>query len=266
MVVFWGDFQSRQRYSLTPEPKTIELTLPENFDAFEPEAIDQMTFHPHVCRLMLGGDRGGLPVFIHDIEMDKVRPPNADELPKLRYLAYGTSITQGVAATGPHLTYVAQVAQRLGADVINLGMGGSAYCEPEFADYIVERDDWDIATLALSLNMLSPFSVDEFYERVSYMVNTVAGANTQRPVLCITLYPYRAEIVQNLDERREKGQMFRQKLRDAVANCPHPNVHLAEGPNLLTNIGGLTTDLVHPGDYAMIEMADNVAGRLQELL
>ena len=35
---------------------------------------------------------------------------------------------------------------------------------------------------------------------------------------------------------------------------------------MLSNIGGLTGDLIHPSDNAMIEMGRNLSGRLKNLL
>ena len=41
-----------------------------------------------------------------------------------------------------------------------------------------------------------------------------------------------------------------------------PNLHLIRGPELLTSISGLTVDMLHPGDYGMIEIAENLASRM----
>tara|TARA_Y100000588_G_scaffold309722_1_gene334882 strand:- start:4722 stop:4859 length:138 start_codon:yes stop_codon:yes gene_type:complete len=41
---------------------------------------------------------------------------------------------------------------------------------------------------------------------------------------------------------------------------------LIEGPDLLADIGGLTTDLIHPGDLGMIQMRQELAKRLEKLL
>ena len=110
--------------------------------------------------------------------------------------------------------------------------------------------------------------MDEFRERVEYMVNTVAGADTSRPVGCITLYPYYRDFGITDDGVQYGGtpDEYRQALRDIVAASSYPNVHLIEGPDLLTNIGGLTADLIHPSDNAMIEMGRNLAQRLKGLL
>jgi lysophospholipase L1-like esterase len=231
----------------------------------DPGFCAEMPFSPRVARLVLAGG----PLYVHAIEGEGLRPPTSDELPRTRYLAYGTSITHGGAATGPHLCYVAQAARRLGADLINLGVGGSAYCEPELADHIAARDDWHVASLALSVNMIGAgFTLDEFAERVSYMVNAVAGANTERPVVCVTIYPHFREFGPQFENPEAKGapEQYRQRLRDVVAACPYPNVHLVEGAEILADPGGLTVDLIHPADNGMIQMGENLARRIAGLL
>jgi len=262
-VLFFGSFQCRERFSFGPQPRTIELAMPETLTKLPKDLIVGQAFSPGVFRLVLSGEA----IHFHGVEGDGVRPPAADELPALRYLAYGTSITHGTAASGPHLAYAAQAARRLGADLINLGVGGSAHCEHELADYIAARKDWHIATLALSVNMIAAFTTEQFYERVSYMVNTVAGADTSRPVACITIYPCVREFIDQSDQDQYKGDTkgFRRALRQAVESCPHPNAHLIEGPEILTDIAGLTPDLVHPSDCGMIQMGENLARRLRPL-
>ena len=62
------------------------------------------------------------------------------------------------------------------------------------------------------------------------------------------------------------SEEFRQVLRDVVAECSLPNVHLIEGQEMLTNMGGLTHDLLHPSDNAMIEMGRNLSAKLKLLI
>ena len=269
VTVFNGLFDSRQRFIIGPEPKTIELVEnPERLQKLDKKYWSEMSFSARVFRLILGGpDPEREPVFFHGIEGQGIRPPKADEMPSLRYLAYGTSITHGFCAEGPHLCYASQAARHLGADLINLGVGGSAYCEHELADYIAGRHDWHIATLALSVNMHG-FSLDVFRERVSYMVDKVAGSQPKRSVACITLYPYYRDF--GIDDKDDvyggSPEEYRQILRDVVQACPHDNAHLLEGPDILTDISGLTADLVHPADNGMIEMGWRLAEQLKPLL
>ncbi|HPP12982.1 MAG TPA: SGNH/GDSL hydrolase family protein, partial [bacterium] len=248
VTVFHGPFDGRQRFLIGKEARTIEISQPVFLDQLDGKYTEKMFFSPRVVRLILGGPQRA-PVWFHGIQGEKVRPPEPGELPRQRYLVYGTSITHGFDAEGPHLTYVAQTARFLRADLINLGVGGAAHCEPELADYIATRSDWDFASLELSVNMLG-FTLEEFYQRVGYFVNRVAGANTGRPVLCITLYPFFLDfgVVPPGLQCQATPEEYRQALRDIVAACPCPNVHLVEGPEILREMTNLTCDLIHPGD------------------
>ncbi len=265
VAVFYGNFDGRDRYTIGPEPTTIRLCPQNRIQKLDRRWWRDQPFASTVRRVIFGGRRRD-PVIIHAVEGKGLRPPVSDELPKIRYLAYGTSITQGFDCEGPHLSYIAQVAGQLDADLINLGVGGACHCEAAFADHIAKRADWDVASLALSVNM-QEFPLDEFRRRVAYMVNTVAAADTSRPVVCITLYPHFRDF--GIHEAADYGGTpddYRGILRDIVAQCPSPNVHLIEGPELLTNIGGLTADLIHPSDNGMIEIGRNLAARIKPLL
>ena len=101
-----------------------------------------------------------------------------------------------------------------------------------------------------------------------HLIDTVAGANTARPVACITLYPFFGDWGQMdlLVNAQSTADAYRQALREAVEACPHPNVHLFEGEEVLTDWSGLTGDLIHPADNGMIEMGANLARLLRPLI
>ena len=262
--VFWGPFQETGAVAVGEEPTTIEVEFPDRLGEIDPATVEEFAFDPRVCRIRLPGEHRGGHVFYHGVEGER-RPPRPEELPARRYLAYGTSITEGEAPIGEHLTYVNRAARRLDADPINLGSCGSAYCDAAMADHIAARDDWDVATLALSINMVGTFSVEEFRERAANMVDEVAGANPGKPVACVTIYPNARDLCRDHDEEGD-CEAFRAALRGVIADSSHDNVHLIEGPDVLDDPAGLTTDLVHPGDAGMIRMGDNLAAELEELL
>jgi hypothetical protein len=62
------------------------------------------------------------------------------------------------------------------------------------------------------------------------------------------------------------AEAFRRTLRQVVAASPHRNVHLMEGADILTDIGGLTGDLVHPADHGMVTMGETLACRIRTIL
>jgi hypothetical protein len=256
--VFFGDFQAGQTDAVGQALTAVKVDLPEWFLSLDRSALGPTTVSPHVCRILLGGGA----VCFHGVE-GRVRPPRADEVPALRYLAYGTSITQGAGASVRHMSFVAQTARRLGADAINLGSASSAFAEPAMADYIAARRDWHLATLEPTANMLK-FSLEEFRRRTAYLVGTVAGADGARPVACLTLMPLAAD-----SSPRHVGpdwggtpDDFRRAFREVVQASGRPNVRLMEGADLLPDLRDLTTSMIHPSSYGHTKIAEALAARL----
>ncbi|MEM1026938.1 MAG: SGNH/GDSL hydrolase family protein [Planctomycetota bacterium] len=297
-MIFQGDFKVSDHRSFSAGPNTIELEPNENVLALKKRQAQMLagevtqqtitpefTFDPAVTRIMLPHYNG--PWRLHRVEPGPgvtCRPPRAEELPALRMLAYGTSITQGASATLPHHAYAAHCARRLGADLLNIGSSGSAMCEPELADYFTQRGDWDFATLALSVNMQG-CPQDEFRERVGYMVDRVAAGAPEKPVFAITLWPYfrdvavlpeytrpwtdESEFLRLADDIPALAERMRQDLRDMVALAQangRSNLHLLEGPDLFGAFTGNSADLIHPSDDGMIEMGRNLAEAIRPYL
>ncbi|QGQ95033.1 hypothetical protein EHS13_09120 [Paenibacillus psychroresistens] len=264
-LLYYGDFQA-SRYTISEEPSDLKLKLPfPDFLAAIDLSSTSSTFLPTVWRLVLHGAE----FHLIDIVGDSIRPPLPHEIPKRKYLAYGTSITYGESATSPDLSYVKQTAWRLGADVINLGASGSAHCEPELADYIAARTDWDFATFCISINMFNQeVPVDIFQVRANYMIHTVASANPNKPVVCIGLLPSFADFGQVWPGRKlcATTNQYREALRHIVEQAKLPNLYYVDGRHLLTRHGGLTSDMLHPGNLGMIEIGENLAKVILPLL
>ena len=268
-VVHFGEYQTTPVHQLGAEPVTIDLAMPARLRGAMTDHRDHMpsdpAFDPRVRRVMLFGG----PVRLHDVQGEAIRLPATTELPTRRLLTYGTSKTYGAGASAPHLTYASQTARRLGADLINLGVGGACHAESAFADYMAGRDDWTACLLALSVNMIGGgFTTEQYEERVDYMVNTIAGAHPDKPVVCVTIYPHFRDLA---GERHRKAGVvvpndFRRILREIVDRSPLLNVHVIEGREILTDFAGLSPDLIHPNDYGMTIMAERMTARLRPLI
>jgi hypothetical protein len=263
---FWGPFQLRpdEHVTVSEEPTTIEMSLPERVTAVDRNRIDGRYFAPEVGRLVCFGN----PTILHGVS-GSVRPPRADELPDERLLTYGTSITQGAFASRYPMSFGHQTARLLGKDHVNLGSGGSAFCENALADTLAGRDDWDQAVLAVSVNMIATgFDAETFYDRAAYLVDTVASARPEKPVVAVTLFPLFTKLCPNLgdgDEWEATPAEYREALRQAVEAADRDNLHLIEGPDLLRDAGGLSADLLHPMDHGMTEIAHRLSKRLTTL-
>ncbi|GAA0261861.1 SGNH/GDSL hydrolase family protein [Halobacterium noricense] len=254
---FWGEFQPWKPTDVGTEPETLTFSVPERLREL---ASDDETgrFDPRVCRIRFDRHQA---IAVHDVTGD-CRPPTSDELPDQRYLAYGTSITEGAAASVPHTDYVTHVARNCGFDALNLGCSGSAYCETAMAEHIAARDDWDVATLTISVNMAASggFSPGEFHERADTFVDTIAAAHPEKPITCVTLFPYFDDVTESGDA--EHATAYRETLRSIVEESPHDNLSLVEGPELLP-LSGLAADLLHPGDHGMKRIGDALSQRLE---
>lgn len=255
--VFFGDIQAGQVHSVGTASAAVELDMPRWFLDMDDPELDGAFSH-RVCRVLLCGGA----VCFHGVEGD-VRPPRADELPALRYLGYGTSITQGAGSSVRHVCFLSQTARRLGADAINLGCASAAFCEPELADYIGRRDDWHVATLEPTANLLK-LSLEDFRRRTAYLVEAAAAPDSARPVACITLMPLVRDKLG--PDGTAAAEDYRRAFRDVVAACGRANVHLIEGGDLLGAVTDLTASMVHPSDYGHTLIAERLAPRLEELL
>jgi lysophospholipase L1-like esterase len=237
-------------------PATVERLADARDDALD---ADLAGFAPDVGRIVLGAYPGR--VHVHSVEAVDARPPAAGELPDRTLVAYGTSITQGNAASADHLSYAAATARRLGTDLVNLGCGGSAFCEAAMADHVAGRDDWDVAVLELSVNMVDRFDVATFRERAGAMLDAVAGASHDRPVIAVSLLPHYRDLPGGDPGAGAEADRFRAALAELVEASPHPHLSAVRGPELL-DVAGLSADLLHPGDAGMGTIAERLAPRV----
>jgi hypothetical protein len=257
-----GDFRTGQTWTIGPAPVALGIDLQDWFVNLDPGRMGRLGFSPRVVRVFLTGGS----VCFHGVEGD-VRPPTPAELPSARYLAYGTSITQGASASMRHLAFVAQTSWRLRADAINLGVGSSCACEPAIADYVASRGDWRVATLEHAANMFH-WPLNEFRERSADFIERVASGRPDGLLACISAWPKADDMGPEHVSPRSGGspEQYRAALRDVVARCGRPNVVVIEGPHLLPEMRGLAMDLLHPTDYGHTLIAENLAREFRRLL
>lgn len=181
------------------------------------------------------------------------------QVPRCRYLAYGSSITNGAFAARPGDLYPARVAAALDADCINLGFGGGAWLEPEMADWIASRGDWEFATLEMGINLTGRMTPDEFRERVANFLPRIARAHPEKWIFCIDLFTGRGDFTGD-----PKYAAFRTIVADAVRDLALPRLVHLDGRKLLTRTSGLSADLLHPNSDGFSEMAERLVAVMRE--
>lgn len=263
--VYFGDFQHQE---MTLNRGLNEITIDMNPRLAQAiPLIKKALFSPEVVRIIIRGVRS--EVHYIGIEGSGICPPSKDKLPALRYIAYGTSITHGLWATSPVLSYAAITARRLGADLINLGSSGSAFCEEALADHIAARDDWDFCTLCVSVNMLHQgVGREEFHDKAKYFISAISGKYPRKPVFCISILPYYMDlgIINPSATILSTPAEYRDTLKQILSEIKMPNLYYFDGRELLKDFGGLTSDILHPGSLGMIEIGENLAERIRPIL
>jgi lysophospholipase L1-like esterase len=244
---------------VTTEPTEVVVRRPDRLSRLVKLAEDQeMPFDPALSRVMLPWRP---PVRLLGLE-GEVAPPSQGQVPHRRYLAYGSSITHGNNGLRASGGYVRRTAQRLGVDLLNLGFGGGAHCEFAMADYIAARDDWDVATLELGINMVSWLDTAVFSERLTYFVTTIAESHPETWIFCIDMFPFHMDF----DPESEKNHAYRAAVRDLVEGLDAPKLVYFDGRDLMRDITGLTADLVHPSPVGMEEISENLASRMVRMI
>ena len=239
-----------------PQPTTVPLGLPDNLaELRDLTARHSLPYDAGITRVVLPRAPAARLIDIQGV----FEPPRAEQVPSVRCLCYGSSITHGAAAVRPTGSYAMRLGHLLGVDVVNLGFGGGAHLEPEMADHIAERRDWHMATLEMGINIIGSVDAEEFERRVDYFVTRIATAHPDKWIFCIDLFTCRHDFDEN-----PKIAAFRRAVEQKVRAMDMPKLVHVPGSQLLTSLSGLTFDLVHPSPAGMEEMAANLARAIRE--
>ena len=256
-VIFRGNFQVSSHGLDVGTTHCLHLSPPERFTWVRPEALRESGYSPNVWRVIFSG---GTPSFLGvDAMGHEIRPPLATEKPRLKWLAYGSSITHA-SWNG----YPQQAARRLNVEVQNKGLSGSCHIEPEAADFLTEGCDWDFITLELGINMRGQYSREEFEKRARYLVQKCRQAKPGRPVILITVFPNFAEWRHSPENDTQMDLAYNDVLRALAAEFS--DVHLIEGSAMLPRFDLLSADLVHPTDTGHARMAEVLAAFLEPII
>lgn len=224
----------------------------------EQAAGSDYRFHSRLCRILLPTHAS-----INNVEIDgNILPPEPGDIPSKRILNYGSSITQGSGALSSRENWAGRCAHNLGYDLINLGFGGGCHCEPVMADYLCQRNDFDIAILETGINMLG---LDEAMtdQRIEALIRKFTAAHADKPTFCLGVFP-----CSNDSETAYQGraQAIRDLVKRVVEDIASPNLHFIDGRDALSHPHDMTTDLVHPSQAGMIQIGQYVSEAIQAIL
>lgn len=256
--VYHGSFQESAFRIITGEPTEIVVERPENLQKLKRVSKEHsLPFKPDLIRIILPYEAH---ICFLGVEGDEIRLPREEQVPKLKWLAYGSSITHGSCAVNPSGSYVMKTATKMGVDVLNLGFAGAAQLEPEMADYIVTQK-WDFATLEMGINVIwdcnkNAHRTPEFFrERVDYFLSKIAKANPDKWIFCIDIFTSGGDY----DEDNELLLSYRNIVREKVLSLNMPKIKYVYGRDMLKYGTGLSQDMIHPSMIGMDEIACNLS-------
>lgn len=231
LAIWYGSFQGGWEMStkmIGCEPTRIVIKKPGNLDKLRTLTSERgLAFQPDVVRVVLPYTQ------LSYIGVEgRVCPPLPEDLPKRRYLAYGSSITHGSLGLVQGFNYAAHIARGMNADLLNFGFAGCALLEPEMADYIMSRTDWDFATLELGVNMIGRFTVEEFEQRVIAFLGKLQ--HDPRPIFVTSMFALYGD--------DKKARRFRAIVREQCTG----RFIFTDGLELMPEQWLLSADLVHP--------------------
>ena len=193
----------------------------------------------------------------------KVEAPKAYTIEK-PIVFYGSSITNGAAASHPGINYVARVCRRLDADYINLGFAGAAKGEQTMADYIAGLD---MSLFVLDYDHNAP--TVEHLESTHYnFYETVRKAQPKLPILMLSKPDFDGNFTK---EAREYNARRRDVIRATYEKAKEngdENVYFIDGETLFgtEDRESCTSDLCHPNDLGFYRMANVVTPVIENIL
>lgn len=173
---------------------------------------------------------------------------------------YGSSITMGAICSSPAKCYTALVSEKLSADHLNLGFGGSALAETPMAEYIASLD---MSAFVFDYEHNAP-TLDHLRATHKPFFDIIRKAHPRLPILIISRPDTDADFRRCCEGRRIIMDTFHSAL-DAGDNF----VDYIDGFYLWGNENRTSChaeDGCHPNDIGFARMADIIVPRLESLM
>lgn len=177
-----------------------------------------------------------------------------------KYLAYGTSITQGLYTNQAEGAYPYILGRDLDYEVHNYGMSGCAYCETETVDFLCGLGEFDLITLELSVNMfVDGYSLEEYINRIDHLIKSLHLRNPKAVIYCIGMLPFYQDIglVHPEQKNTSAADIYREAYKSCVEGIGSDRVIYVD-PKPLLSVKNLCTDMIHPSSTGMFEIASNL--------
>lgn len=121
------------------------------------------------------------------VELRSDAPVEPVAFTRARWLHHGSSISHGSNAVAPSETWPAVAARRVGVDLVNLGLGGSALVDP-FLARVIRDSEADVISVKLGINVvnLDAMRLRAFVPAVHGFLDTIRDGHPDTPLLLVS--------------------------------------------------------------------------------
>lgn len=259
VAAYNGDFQCGY---LTAQPGKTEWELGLNGALGGVGKESEFRFSKNVWRIAAEGTGDIRFLGIRTENGEPLRAPTAEEEPKFRLLAYGSSISQGIGTPFTQLNYLNTAAQLLGIDILNKAISGGCFCERETIDYLC-GEEFDAVYLEPGTNIADrPLNVIE--ERVGYLIDTFCEKFPDKKIFIMTPVRGLSDVSTTASDYKKNFEKSRKVITEHAAK--YPNTVLLDGHALLAKNYYLTADILHPSAFGHVCMGHCLAAMLKDHL
>lgn len=181
----------------------------------------------------------------------------------VRYVAYGDSVTHGFTASAVDKTYPYLVAQKMGWQLVNLGLGGRASNVSDA--HVLKTLKADVISVLMGVNdWQGGGPVERYRTNMMGFFDAIRAVQPSVPIYYLTslwVPPSWSPKSQVADL-----ESYRKVAREIVAARKDPNLHLIEGLDLIDHDASLFDAVaVHPNDLGFAQMGERVAKQMKRV-
>lgn len=245
LSLYLGDYQCS--YELSPRIISSDstITIQKKYLYDNLLKSQEQSFSPDLMRVILPYDWQHSFLGIDG----EVMLPTQSDYPENTLLAYGSSITHGGNATQTTDSYVFKLTKKLKYDYLNWGFSGSCYLDEIMAKKIRDAS-WNILILELGVNVLD-WPEDYFRTKVKSFLEIISQTENTGKIYCLGLFRKVSDLSGN-----PKNNIFRQIVKEESKK--YSQMIYLNGYELLSDWQGLSLDGLHPSDYGMGLIAENL--------
>lgn len=185
---------------------------------------------------------------------------------RLKWLTYGSSITQCGRAHSPSRTWPATAARQRNLNLTCMGFGGNCHLETMVGRCIRDQD-YDLVTLKLGINVYGSGSLNErsYFPAVIGLVRLIRERHPQTPIGVITSI-YSTDREENPNKAELTLKQYREQTAEAVRRLQeHGDTHI-EIYNGLEMFGpehvAMLPDHLHPDGDGYELLGNNISEKV----